>query len=1431
MLTEEQLRAVSTTGRSVIVSAAAGSGKTTVLAERCAYLVCDAPPDERCDIDALLVLTFTEAAAAEMRSRIVETIRRRAEERPHDERLRDQLALAEAAQISTIHSFCLWAVRRWFSHLGIDPTATVLDADEASLLKKEVLDGLFNNLYASAPATGNILGADTIGDAAVGAVATAERSDRATDKLGESFARLVDVYGLGEDRDIAAFVLRLYEFTTSLPDPRRWLDDAVDSLTEHPQKVIEALASELRAELRSQREHCAALAAWLEAGDPAGHYHAGRIRDYVKQLAEWATEPGQAVDFTTERFERLREGIGGFDFGKQQAPRLPKGTPDADKAARKAASDLFGKQVKKKLFGERLRDRFGLFSVGEWIEGMARIAPYVATLVDLVHAFRQAYDARKRRMNVLDFSDLERCAFDLLSAPPTPPLEKGGLGGGSEQPSEVARALQNRFAYVLVDEFQDINPIQQAILHLVSRESDPRRAGNLFVVGDVKQSIYRFRLAEPNLFLDRLARFRGDGARSPGVYAGRPPDMNVGARGVWARGAQNERGEAVFLQSNFRSRPEILDAANLVFRQLMPAAGEGVVYDEQAELHPGRTFEGNQSPRSDDLGHPTPHVPVELHLLERNVLGAPALMPGFRRSASAESAADADDTNDADESDGERDDDRLDDAPANRGQDWLDRGVVDPADAARWDPIEREAYLIATHIRDLTGGDNSPVAHAHDSEMNPPESPLGKGGGGPIAYAPGSDGSGGAPVRYRDIAILLRATKMNADRMAGILTAMGIPAYAEVSGSLFGALEVRDVLSALQVLDNLQQDIPLAAVLRSGIFGERFTEDDLVEFRLIDRETPFHAAVREYADRGDKAQLRSRVAGLLARIERYREDVRRRPLADTIWNLYERQGYLAYALGLPNGAQRRANLLKLHDLARKFGSFRRQGLHRFLRFIESMADEERDVGAAPAIGEADDVVRIMSVHHAKGLEFPIVFVAGLGTQFNLGDRKGRMIFERGAKIGLRVVETERMIEYPSAVHQLAASEIERSTRDEELRILYVAMTRARDRLILVGSINRLDRFQASQAAGAIARPPTRLSVATARTPLDWLLPALVGAPPGAVSGFRGDEVDPPVSPLAKGGCGGGSPLGIGGNRPLVAVALHGPDEMLRWRIAQAADERENAVRHAVARLGPLPPDEPLSPDDSEVERVLTRMRGLYPWLSASSVRATVAASEFKGAFDYLRDPDVRPVSSVSRGAFRGDVFEEAAARRDTAAQRGVLTHRVLQHLDFHQAVNAAGVASELQRMIANRVLTAAERESVAEDAIAWFVTTPLAEAIRRAGSAYRRELRFVTTEPLIYFDPTVTAPEGDRVLVRGIVDGILPIDEGVEVVDFKTDAVSADEVPARCELYRPQMALYSRAVERLWRRPVRRCWLVFLTPRQVVCQNAQADRESLRHTH
>ena len=1282
-LTSQQRHAVENTGRSILVSAAAGSGKTGVLAERCAFLVCDAPPALRCNVDELLVLTFTDAAAAEMRSRIVEAIRRRQQARPADERLANQLALIDAARISTIHAFCLWLVRRWFSDIGVGPTAPVLDADEATLLQREVLNALLDGLYAQAGGAG----------------------------LSDGFTDLVEDYGLGDDREIGKLILKLSAFASSLPDPDGWLREASQSVADHPEVVVLGLVDQLRTELLAQADDCEQTAAALSAGDPVGFFHAEQIGHYAKQLRDWAAPLHGAAPLdgavplhgaVMESFDTVRREIAAFEFSKRLGPRLPKDADPVSVAAREAARARLTK-VKKSLFRDRLHKRFGLFSVEEWLTGLGQTAPYVATIVELVLAFRQAHAARKRRMDVLDFSDLEQLAFALLSE-----------SGDRRRPSHVARTLHRRFAYVLVDEFQDINPIQQAIIELTSRETDPGRPDNLFAVGDVKQSIYRFRMAEPRVFADRLARFRHDATA----------------------------GAAIFLQSNFRSREEILDAVNLLFRSLMrPGVGD-LVYDAEAELHPGRTgpVEADNVHRADLSME---RQPVELHVLERSV------------------SADEPEVESAGFS------------------------VTDPRHSGLWAPIEREAFLIGSRIRSLI-----------DS---------------------GVTGITERALRPRNIVILLRASKVNAERMAVMLSAMGIPAFAEVGGSLFASLEVRDVLSALRVFDNVQQDIPLAAVLRSGIVGEPLNEDDLVAVRCVDRNIPFHAAVRVYTNQGKDHNLRERLRAIVRRIQRYRNAMHRRPLADVLWSLYDQQGYLAYVSGLPLGGQRYANLLKLHDLARKFGSFRRQGLHRFLRFVDSLQDEDQTIGTASALGEADDVVRIMSIHQSKGLEFPVVFVAGLGTRFNLGDRNSSMIFERRGGIGLRVMDTERMIEYPSAAHSLVAHEIETCTREEELRILYVAMTRARQKLVMVGSWRNVEAVAKMAHAVAAGSTPSAFSVLTASAPLEWLLPALAAAPPGCVRG------------LGCGVC----------RKPVFDVHFHDAGEIAGWRVDGPTDRHAVAARKAVARCAPLPADEPLAPQDQEVEEVVARLDYVYPALASASIRAAVAASEFKGTYDFRRSPDEREDVSAMQSALAipglqyTDFDLPASAREDsldpqdsaradprglqaTARRRGAVTHRVLQHIDFAVAANAAGVASELQRLEDNGLISAEDRPLVDQAALHWFGSTPLAEAIRQAGKGYRREFQYIAAEAADYFDRSPGIPPGDTVLVRGIVDGILPSEEGIEIVDFKTDSISAEAVADRAQQYRPQMELYARGMARMWRRPVRACWLVFLRPREIV---------------
>ncbi len=1221
--TREQWQAITTIDRSVLVTAAAGSGKTAVLAERCAYLICDAPPASRCSVDGSLVLTFTDAAAAEMRSRIHERGRRRLAERPHDGQLRRQIALIDTAHISTIHSFCLWMVRRWFHLLDVDAGAAVLDEDESVLLRSEALETLFAELYD-------------------------EESS-----LGDRFRQLVEHYGLGADGEIANLVLRLYAFARSQAAPDDWLEKAVRRVGVEANTAIDGLRRELGREIARQGTECQRLLAHVPDQPADIAYRRQRIEQYVRHLAAWAD--ALTVDGA---FDDVLEQIRTYPFAEGRAPR--KGDePDPTEAARLEAIRARYAKVKEQLFEKRLRDRFALFSQRELRDDLRAIEPFVFTIVELVRGFGRRYADAKRVAGALDFSDLEHMAYRLMC----------------RREGDVAAFLQGKFEQVLVDEFQDINPVQEAILRRLSREADPDRPDNLFAVGDVKQSIYRFRLAEPQLLLDRQARF--DAPDTPGV--------------------------CVRLQCNYRSRDTVLKAVNLLFAPLMRKETAGIEYDEGSQLRFGRT---DLDPRED--------VPVEVHLLHR--------FPGDADPGTTE-------------------------APRMGGAE----------DPARWSEPEREAYLIGTRIRDL-------VRDRLDGEPS---------------------------VDYGDIVILMRSVVHSAEAMVKMLTRMGIPAFADARGALFKTTEVRDVLSLLDVLDNQQQDIPLAAVLRSGVLGGRLNEDDLVAIRLIDRHVPFHEVVRRYAEDGQDESLRDRVAAALRMLARYRADMRQRPLADVLWRIYEETGFLAYVGGLTGGDQRRANLLRLHDRARQFGTFHRQGLHRFLRFIDGLQNENQDVGVASPLGAGQGAVRIMTVHRSKGLQFPVVFVAGLGRQFNLQDARGRMIYDREAGIGLRVVDRERMIEYPTAIHHLVAGGIEDATRAEELRLLYVATTRAEQRLILVASA-RPGAIAEARATGTMGFTPQ--AVRAASTALEWIVPVLAAHTPGEVAW-------PSDGPPA------------GGARPLFHVAEYESDVIRTWRTEGSGGLAEDAALVAAAELHPLPPGEPGGAAVEQARAIVDRLDYAYPHLAESSVRAVIAASELKRPLDALADPDDQP-----RERYAPAVLEVPSLTADEpvrGARRGTATHLLLQHARWNVMTDAADVGAEARRLVDAGVLSPADADALDREAIAWFLGTPLATRIRAAGPGFERERMFLSAEPAAFFDRTL-GPCDVPVIVRGIVDGVLADGDMLELIDYKTDRIRAEDVPRRTERYAMQMRLYARAIERCRRRSVRACWLVFLHPRQLV---------------
>jgi len=1273
-LTRSQYQAVHAVGHSVLVSAAAGTGKTHVLAERCAHLVCAARPP--CDVDRLLVVTFTEAAAAEMRERIGLTIRQRLEARPNDGRLRRQLALLDAATITTIHAFCLQLVRRWFARLDLDPNVEVIDADEADLIRHETLESLFGDLY--------------------------ERSGE--DETAAGFRRLVDVYGMGRDQRIARMVLDLHAFAQSLPDPSAWLQESCRRITLGDASDLPAEMVGLRREILLGRIEMLGDAGVAEADlvgklYPAGQAYGNRIDRLVKELRGW-----WKVVRDAENEAAIDEVLDAIASYKDERVASVRGLDDRAKQERDAAREM-SESVRKRFVSE-LQRRAGVFKSEFIVEGLDRIGPHVAALAELTRAFGERYRAVKQAEGRVDFGDLERFALDLLSAD-----EAGST------PSEAALQVQDQFDHVLVDEFQDVNPVQDAILRLVSRETDAGRDDNLFAVGDVKQSIYRFRLAEPDIFIRRAETF------VPGKKGGR-------------RSEPTGPGQLIWLQENFRSRGEVLEAVNAVFQRIMKPQLSGLAYDERARLRPG-------APYPDRLEYGFGRPAAELHLIEKEI----------------------DDVSSEEE--------ESEDAEAD-------------ASVLGWDAVEREALLAGQRILELTGkADGHEPMMVCDKNPDPQGPPL----------CP-------RPIELRDIVILLRATKGKANHFERVLRNMGVAVYADLSTGYFTSLEVQDVLSLLHVIDNARQDIPLAAVLRSPLLDPALTESQLVEIRLHAPDLPFHEVVRRYADDGTDDEIRRRLRDLFDRLDDWRGRLRRQPLSDVLWQIMTETGYWAYVGGLRNGLQRRANLVRLHERARQFARFARQGLHRFLRFIEQLDRRGRDFGVAPAVSEAENVVRIMSIHRSKGLEFPVVILPDLGKRFNLEDARRTMQFDRKRFIGLPVVDLDLGVRYPTLSSLGVADEIGRQIRAEEMRILYVAMTRAREHLILIGTMPLAD-LERQRERGRSARDGVRLvDLAGATAPLDWLAPAVASMPD--------DLADWPSAERPPTPC-----------RSLFAVIAHGVEAVRGWSSPDQVSKAEAVSLERFADLKPVDA-ECTDLDDAKAEAVTKRITEPYRHASLGTVPAVVAASEMKRRFagDHERD-ERRPPLQVARSMLRLPRFAieaEAEGPAMTPAERGTLMHLVLQHLDLGKPCDVQGIAQQVDDMVARGLLSGDERRSLSLESLAWLFTTELGQRLLQTPDRVQREVPFVLGIPPDRVVPDLACESGDDevVLVRGMIDCVLRVDEGDEVIDFKTDAIGRDELSGRVDLYRPQIQIYAEAVQRIWQRPVARSWLAFLTVQEIV---------------
>ena len=1224
--TPEQKAGIETTGVNLLVSAAAGSGKTAVLSERCAYLVCDATPT--CDVDQLLVVTFTEAAAAEMKGRIEAALRKRLERDPEDNRLRAQVAQIDRARVSTLHGFCSGILRQHFHLLNLDPGFSILDGDEARLLRLEVVRDLFADRYE-------------------------------TDENGV-FQKLIDTYGDGREDTLHGHVIHTHELLGSLIDPEEWLAVARGRIAEGANQPLrncdlgKELAGIIHHRLSSLADRCATAIRTVRQLGGFGKY-VEHLETYSETIDVWI------LTFGNHDFDALAVAV--TEFKPAKKPSIKNDTPG--KGVATAAFDPIQDEMGKK---GSLRPLIR-FTSEEWSTGLKSIQPFAEVFLDLVEAFDQRYTAAKERARGVDFADLERLSLKLLRT----------RENGKWVPSPVARACHRQIAHVLVDEYQDINGVQEAILNLVSHECLPPDSGhsatpNLFCVGDVKQSIYGFRLAEPARFLERYDRFKSDAAE----------------------------GRVIDLQANFRSRAPLLNALNGLFARLMTKEAADLDYDESQELRPGAIFPAAiDSPSFSG-------APIELHILPKNV----------------------EPSEDVDEAGGD-----------------LDRS-------------EREASFIASRIHEMMGHGGSPPMHVAD------RGPDGK----PILR----------PIQRRDIVILLRSTVMKAEQFAGILRRHGIPVHRDSGTGYFNSTEIRDMLALLHLLDNSRQDIPLATVLRSPLANLPMIEDSLARIRLAypDAEDaiPFHEAVTQYAAE-QKDELAARLNEFITQMNEWRTISRLRPLAELIWRIYEDTGYLSYCSGLENGEQRCANLTFLHTKAQQFGGFSRQGLYRFLRFL-SRLQTESDLGLPSILGPGEDVVRIMSVHRSKGLEFPVVFLPDLGKRFNLRDSTNRVLVDRARFLGLPAVDEVKQVRYPSLASLLVSERLRQQAMAEELRVLYVATTRAREHLILVGTcdVKLPERWKDQYGSHKDALPAD--AVLSAGSMLDWIGPV--------AAAFTGEGTHD------------------------FEVILHAADEIEEWSLSGSVDA---SLTPEQARYAALKPLDIAPPPNAIADAVIQRLAYVYPYREVSEFRAAMPVTE------WIKNQKNR-TESVLQSSLRNKSplrLPRAVAGKlaMSATDKGTATHLVLEHLDFVQSCDAISLQSQIDGMLDRKLIAKEEAAAVDRGAIEWFAGGELGQLIRGARREdVIREIAFNLAQPqTVKSSGNIGLSPLDQLMLRGRIDLLIRVDDSFMVIDYKTDQVTAAQVEARKESYQPQVQLYRQAIEKLTGVRVGAVYLVFLAPR------------------
>ncbi|RGF40124.1 helicase-exonuclease AddAB subunit AddA [Roseburia sp. AF42-8] len=1189
--TKEQQQVIDLRNRNILVSAAAGSGKTAVLVERIKELVLD--KKHPVDIDHLLVVTFTNAAAAQMKERVAKALEKALQENPSDVRLQQQAALVQNAQITTIDSFCLYVLRNHFHEIGLEPNFRIGDEGELKLLREDVMTGLFEQCY---------------------------------EEKHPGFLHLISCYGTSRsDAPVRDMIFKLYSYAQSYPWPKQWLREALSCYEIKTEQELEhASFIEMTVEYGKQmvRGYLEQAEHYLElCQDADGPY---MYEDACEQDAELMEEL-----LSCDTYQAFYEELGKCKFATLGRAKDYIGSPEKQeqvKAERKKLKDGIGKLKS---------DCFAL-TFQEILEQLALVQPSAEALAEVTERFIDAFAERKQDKNLVDFSDLEHFALEILVE------EETG------KPTETAKEFQNAYEEIMIDEYQDSNYVQETILRAISREVVGQN--NLFMVGDVKQSIYRFRLARPELFMEKFDTYETTDAPC----------------------------QRIDLHKNFRSRDTVLTFTNDIFYQIMKRNLGGVDYTGEAALYCGADYPAGEKADAFDS--------------EILLTTTQELEEGTKQQISKQ---------------------------------------------------ELEAKLIADRIRKMVGKEE--VVDEETGEFR--------------------------KVRYGDIVILLRSLSEWADLFAEVLNANGIPAHTVSRTGYFSTLEIRTVLNYLRILDNPRQDIPLAAVLKSPMAG--LSDEQLARLRLLAEDKPYHQCVKMFLEAEEELTEKESTADedMRAKLKRFSETykkLRRQtmdiPMHELLQKVLKETGYARYASALPAGRQRLANLHMLSEKAIAYEKTSYRGLYHFIRYIDELQKYDVDFGEAELVGENEDAVNIMSIHKSKGLEFPVCFVSGMGKSFNKQDSRSKMILHPNLGVGLDIIEEDRRIKVPAFFKKVIARQTELESLGEELRVLYVAFTRAKEKLIITGYIKDEEMLQQIREiyCGSNRKALNFKERAEAKTFLEWILPA------AAASGSW-DKVSY-VTPWSM----------------LEDEAAHQITEhvSLRQRVQQAEEV-----------------------SDTLYEKIKEQLSYQYPHPDAIHLVTKYSVSELKHrAMRELaakEEEDVTPKFLEEVSTPYVPAFMEGKAEVNQGALRGTAMHRLMECYDFTKMPDRS---DEFAENIKKQLTGLVQMGKVSEDmqkliripSVELFLKSQLAPRMKAA--AMRDDL--FREKPFVMGNHEM---EEEMVLIQGIIDVFWVEEDGIVLLDYKTDRV--DSATRLRDMYKEQLDLYAEALERIFPLPVKEKYL------------------------